>query len=242
MLLLDAGNSRCKWALAQAGNWTQRGVVGNDELESLRQALRPLPLPSRILISNVAGAVMERHLREICSEWGRQPEFVTACASQCGVRNGYQSPGQLGSDRWAALIAAWRKVEDACLVVNCGTATTVDALSGQGEFLGGLILPGLGLMRQSLTTNTAQLEAGQGELRDFPRNTDDAIYSGALRATIGAIRQQSGLLKSGYGYGAVGCLISGGAAAAILPHLDLPFEQVDDLVLHGLQVIGEARE
>ncbi|MBU0621056.1 MAG: type III pantothenate kinase [Gammaproteobacteria bacterium] len=239
MLLLDAGNSRCKWALVQDGVWTHQGAVGNSESDALRQALRSLPQPSRILVSNVAGAQMERQLREICSGWGLPPEFVTACASQCGVRNGYQRPELLGSDRWAALIAAWQRVHDSCLVVNCGTATTVDALSAQGEFLGGLILPGIGLMQRSLAANTAQLGAEQGVVQDFPRNTADAIHSGALRATAGAIRHQFGLLQAGSGV--VRCLIGGGAASVILPHLDLPLERADDLVLHGLQIIGEAK-
>jgi type III pantothenate kinase len=239
VLLLDAGNSRCKWALVQDGAWTHRGAAGNGEPDALRQALRSLPPPSLILVSNVAGAAMERQLREICSGWGRPPEFVTACAGQCGVRNSYQRPESLGSDRWAALIAAWQRVHDSCLVVNCGTATTVDALSAQGEFLGGLILPGIGLMQQGLVANTAQLGAEQGVAQDFPLNTADAIHSGALRATAGAIQHQFGLLQARFG--AVRCLIGGGAASVILPHLDMPLERVDDLVLHGLQVIGEAK-
>lgn len=239
MLLLDMGNSRCKWALVKNGIWVHQGVVGNTEWLALQHALSVLPSPTRILVSNVAGEAMAQRLRSVCAVWGRPLEFVTARTEQCGVRNGYEQPERLGSDRWAALIAAWSQVQGACLVVNCGTATTVDALSDQGEFPGGLILPGAGLMQHSLATNTAQLLAEQGVLRDFPRNTADAIHSGMLRATLGAIRHQFDLLASRYG--TVRCLLSGGAAGVIQPHLDVPSERMDNLVLMGLQIIGESK-
>jgi type III pantothenate kinase len=239
VLLLDVGNSRCKWALVQDGSWVRQGVADNTEWTVLRQAFAALPPPGRILVSNVAGEAMAQRLRSVCGEWKRPPEFVTASAAQCGVRNGYQQPERLGSDRWAALIAAWRHVQGACLVVNCGTATTVDALSPQGEFLGGLILPGVSLMQRSLAVNTAQLAAEEGVLQDFPRNTADAIHSGALRATAGAIRHQFGLLRERAG--TVRCLVGGGAAGVVRPHLDLPSEHVDNLVLRGLQIIGETK-
>ena len=239
MLLLDVGNSRCKWALVQNGRWEHQGVVGNTEWIALEHALSALPAPTRILVSNVAGEAMAQRLRAVCAKWQRPPEFVTASSEQCGVRNGYEQPERLGSDRWAALIAAWSHVHGACLVVNCGTATTIDALSAQGEFLGGLILPGVSLMQHSLATNTAQLIAEQGALQDFPRNTADAIHSGMLRATLGAIRHQFGLLQARGG--PVRCLLGGGAADVVKPHLDLPLERMDNLVLQGLQIIGETK-
>jgi type III pantothenate kinase len=214
-------------------------VVGNTEWTALQQAFAVLPAPSRILVSNVAGEAMAQRLRSVCAAWNCPLEFVTASAERCGVRNGYELPERLGSDRWAALIAAWRQVRSACLVVNCGTATTVDALSAQGEFLGGLILPGVSLMQHSLATNTAQLLAEQGTLQDFPRNTADAIHSGMMRATLGAIRHQFDLLQASHGE--VRCLLGGGAAGVVQPQLELPLERIDNLVLKGLQIIGESK-
>jgi type III pantothenate kinase len=239
VLLLDVGNSRCKWALVRDGVWLHQGVAGNTEWVALQHAFAALPAPTRILVSNVAGEAMAQRLRSICAEWRSPLEFVRAEAERCGVRNCYQDPERLGSDRWAALIAAWSHVRGACLVVNCGTATTVDALSARGEFLGGLILPGVSLMQHSLATNTAQLLAEQGTLQDFPQNTADAIHSGMMRATLGAIRHQFGLLRSRHD--GVRCLLGGGAAGVVQPHLELPLERVDSLVLKGLQIIGEAK-
>jgi type III pantothenate kinase len=235
MLLLDAGNSRIKWALAEGGVWVRQGVAGIAEWAALQQAFAVLPPPHKILVSNVAGEQVAQHVRAACAAWPCRVEFVTARDEQCGVRNAYQQPAQIGSDRWAALIAAWHQVHVACLVVNCGTATTVDALSGKGEFLGGLILPGVDMMRRSLIEGTAQLAATEGVWREFPRNTADGIFSGAIQATVGAIRQQFELL----GMPGAQCLLSGGAADSVQPHLKLPLLRADNLVLQGLQIIGQ---
>jgi len=129
-------------------------------------------------------------------------------------------------------------MQGACLVVNCGTATTVDALSARGEFLGGLILPGVDMMQGCLTKGTAQLEAAEGALKDFPLNTADAIHSGMIRAMLGAIESQFVLLRAKEAD--VNCVLSGGAAAKVTPHLSMPFHRVDNLVLRGLQIIGES--
>ena len=239
MLLLDAGNTLIKWALSRDGVWVQQGVVPVADQSALQQAFATLPPPHRILVSNVAGESVAQFIQDACSAWRCNVEFISALAEQGNVRNTYAQPAQLGSDRWAALIAAWSHVHGACLVVNCGTATTIDALSAQGEFLGGLILPGVSLMQHSLATNTAQLIAEQGALQDFPRNTADAIHSGMLRATLGAIRHQFGLLQARGG--PVRCLLGGGAADVVKPHLDLPLERMDNLVLQGLQIIGETK-
>ncbi len=238
MLLLDVGNSRCKWAQVEAGRWAQHGVLDNAQIDAMGREFARLPSPSRVLVSNVAGAGMAARLRKLLALWPDcNPSFIGAGVEQCGVHNGYAVPQQLGSDRWAALIGAWHHVRGACLVVNCGTATTLDALMAEGEFIGGLILPGTALMQRSLASGTAQLTQGAGSICDFPLNTADAMASGALRATQGAIMRQFELLERRCGKAR--CLISGGAAESVMANLDVPCERVDDLVLHGLQAMGE---
>lgn len=238
MLLLDIGNSRIKWALVEAGRQSQMGTLEHSALACLQQVFERISAPSRILVSNVAGEEVARRVRELCAASGCSVEFLKARSEQCGVRNGYVQPQRLGSDRWAALIAAWHDVQGACLVVSCGTATTVDALSVRGVFLGGLILPGLDMMHGSLATGAAQLERDEGVLKDFPLDTADAIHSGVVRATLGAIESQFELLcakESG-----ARCILSGGAVLKVMPHLSIPFDHVDNLVLRGLQIIGES--
>lgn len=235
MLLVDAGNSRIKWALVESGNWLRQGVADQTDAAALQQAFAALPPPRRIVASNVAGEGAEQRIRSACKPWPCPVEFIVAAAGQCGVRNRYDQPARLGSDRWAALVAAWHRERAACLVVNCGTATTVDALSAQGEFIGGLILPGIAMMRRSVSEGAAILQPADGMWREFPRNTADAIHSGAIQATVGAIRQQYALLDEN----GARCLLSGGAVEEVLPHLDLPLERVDNLVLRGLHIIGQ---
>jgi type III pantothenate kinase len=236
MLLIDVGNSRIKWAMIEGGVWLQQNVLENKHASALSVAFAELPSPDKIFISNVAGENMAQLLIAACAAWHCPVEFIAANAMQCGVRNLYEFPAQLGSDRWAALIAAWQQERAACLVVNCGTATTVDALSAEGEFLGGLILPGVAMMHSSLTTGAAQLTLEAGVWREFPRNTADAIFSGTIQATVGAIRMQFETLAA---HGSVRCLLSGGAADNVQMHLKLPVIRVDNLVLRGLQIIGQ---
>ena len=240
MLLLDIGNTRIKWAWVEENQWLQQGAASIRELHALTQSFASLPQPHKILVSNVAGAETAQQVCAACALWNCPVEFISASAAQCGVSNTYDQPSQLGSDRWATLIAAWHQERSACLVVNCGTATTIDALSGEGEFLGGLILPGIDMMQHSLATGTAQLRTNGGyraekHWKEFPRNTIDAIFSGAIQSTVGAILRQHELL----GISGARCLLSGGAADNVQPHIDLSLLRVDNLVLKGLQIIGQ---
>jgi type III pantothenate kinase len=233
ILAIDSGNSRVKWGLATEQDFLHCGAMAQDD-DALAAAFAALPAPERVIASNVAGEAAAQRIRTACAAWRVPVEFIASQAEQCGVRNSYAQPAQLGSDRWAALIAAWQHEHAACLVVNCGTAITVDALSNEGEFLGGLILPGLDMMRHSLVTGTAQLSAAFGVWRGFPRNTADAIHSGAIQAAIGAVRAQHALLDAP----AARCLLTGGAADEVQPHLGLPSLRTDDLVLRGLLEIA----
>jgi type III pantothenate kinase len=151
---------------------------------------------------------------------------------RAGVVNGYRNPGQLGCDRFAAAIGAHALAPGRDLVVaNCGTATTIDAITADGRFLGGMILPGVGLMAASLARNTAQLPqiAQGGKLPDgFADNTDDAILSGCLAAQGGAIEHACRR------HGAAECILSGGAAPWVAPALGVRYRQVENIVLIGL--------
>ncbi|HYR05544.1 MAG TPA: type III pantothenate kinase [Gallionella sp.] len=233
-LLIDAGNTRIKWALADGQTWLRGGTLSIEQAAELSHQLAGLQDVRQAWVSNVAGEDIAQHIRNACMS--TQPRFVVAQEAQCGVRNGYSNPSQLGSDRWAALIAAWHLVGGVCLVVNSGTATTVDALSTQGEFIGGLILPGVELMQRSLCDATARLQVSQaGEYSPFPLNTADALYSGVLQASCGAIERQHALL----GDSSAPVVLSGGAAAMLRDRLNVPLRIVDNLVLQGLLLIAQ---
>ena len=235
-LLIDAGNTRIKWASVDGQDWLRTGALAVDQASTLPQLFAVLRGVQQIWISNVAGEGAARHIRDIGI--GRQADrfhFIVAQKAQCGVRNGYSAPSQLGSDRWAALIAAWHLVRGTCLVVSSGTATTVDALSATGEFIGGLILPGVELMQRSLNDATARLNTAQGTYAAFPRNTADAMFSGAIQACCGAIERQHMLL----GGSGIPVVLSGGGSAILSDRLNLPLHVVDNLVLQGLLLIAQ---
>ncbi|MDW7534585.1 MAG: type III pantothenate kinase [Candidatus Nitrotoga sp.] len=239
ILLIDAGNSRVKWAMVEGETWLREGTLLHRDMPTLGAEFSGLPSPDRILVSNVAGDVMAQLLGAACAIWRCQVEFIVARVAECGVRNLYECPAQLGCDRWATLIAAWDRVRAPCLVVNCGTATTIDTLSLTGEFLGGLILPGLSMLEASLTAGAAQLgQIEGGAWYRFPRNTADAILSGAIQATVGAVRLQFEAMAQA---GDCHCVLSGGGADSLQSYLELPVIRVDNLVLRGLQIIGSQK-
>jgi type III pantothenate kinase len=129
-----------------------------------------------------------------------------------------------------------------CLVINVGTAMTVDTLSDRGEFLGGIILPGFDLMKQALVNKTALLTLTEGHFQDFPKMTSDAIHSGVIHALIGAIDHMYTLLSANLGRNTPDCIISGGGATLLLPHIKVPLPIfVDNLVLEGLKVIAQEK-
>lgn len=240
LLVIDSGNTTIKWGVHDGHGWYKQGRIAQTQRESLSTVWQLLPAPSSIVVSNVAGPSAESALLDSLSIWGVAPRWVTATPRQCGVVNQYLEPAQLGCDRWAALIAAWNMKRQGCLVINVGTAMTVDALSDHGEFLGGIILPGFASMKQSLTQQTALLTSAEGCFQAFPNTTHNAIHSGIIHALTGAIERMHALLLARLGRDRLlECVISGGGAALLRPHIKIPTIMVDYLVLEGLRVIAE---
>lgn len=234
ILAVDAGNSRIKWGLHNGAGWCMQSWTATVRPELTAQWAR-LPTPEIIIVSNVAGDTAAQHIEAACKQWRTQPCFIRAEATQCGVRNGYATPSQLGSDRWAALIAAHHLYPGQdVLVVQSGTAVTIDTLAADGLFRGGLILPGFRLMLEALAHNTAGLSAQHGKLATLPDNTADAMFSGAAHAVAGAIERSYRTLAT-----RPLCLLSGGDMDILLPVLDIPSETTSNLVLEGLLRIAQ---
>ena len=232
-LLIDAGNSNIKLAIVDGANWLFTAIFPTRQPINL-SFTADFDL-QQVWVSNVAGPEVARRISEACAAHNWLPHFIISQAQQCGVSNGYESPTKLGSDRWGMLLAAWHRVGSTCLVVGSGTATTIDALSARGEFIGGLILPGIALMQSRLRDGTAGLQAADGHYSKFPRNTSDALLSGAIQAICGAIQRQYELLATPD----APVLLSGGAAHLLLPYLSLPVQMTDNLVLQGLSLISQ---
>lgn len=236
ILAIDAGNTRIKWGV-HAGRWLQTGTLAHPVLPDLAGGIQAFPTLRRAIVSSVAGAQIDAEIRAILDQAGITPRWVTADAQSNGVTNGYANPAQLGSDRWAALVAAWHLKRSACVVVSAGTALTVDALSSRGEFLGGLILPGAAMMQQALIANTAGISQAAGNFRDFPATTGDAVYSGALQAMAGAVERMLAVLAR-QEPSKPDLLLAGGDALLLQAALSGAGEIVDNLVLEGLILIA----
>jgi type III pantothenate kinase len=233
ILAIDAGNTRLKWGTHNGTQWTAGGAVMKDQVVRLQDAWKLQPAPAKIVIANVAGELIRSQLTVLLARWRVPPHWVTSAKSQCGVVSHYEDPKLLGCDRWAALIGAHHLHSGAALVVMAGTAMTVDALTGDGRFVGGLIVPGLNLMVESLTSKTAGIRVERGKVQTFPSNTGDAVWSGALNASAGAIERMLQALEAAGEPGAT-VLLSGGAAGEIEALIHGPVRRVDNLVLEGL--------
>ena len=238
-LLLDIGNSRVKWALVDEDRWLAEGaepLVEQRANWSFLEALHSAPL--RVLAVNVAGAAVTDALREqLRSRWERPLELAVTAAELDGLRNGYRNPQQLGTDRWLAMLAARRAVSGAVCVVDAGTALTVDLVEADGGHLGGFILPGPDLMRDSLEQSTGDIRrhravsAAADDLQDPGRDTASAIEAAARQASLGLIDRARHMTST-----PASVVVSGGAAPALLPGLPADTVHRPRLVLEGLRI------
>jgi type III pantothenate kinase len=241
-LALDLGNSRIKWAFVENGLHDVGARDYGDNFEhTLDGIFGACPRPARALVVTVADAVYGDTLAHwLKFRWGLELERVVARDSQLGVTNGYLEPVRLGADRWAALIGARARFPGDVCVVDCGTAVTVDVLDAQGRFRGGVILPGLELMRSCLHKRTTGVRETEGEDRScLARRTADAVAAGTLFGIAGAIdriiEEQAAVLGT-----KPQVILTGGAATQILPHLRHAAGHAPDLVLEGVAQIAAA--
>jgi type III pantothenate kinase len=250
LLLVDAGNTRIKWAVAgheapaaaAPACWHASGTCSHAEIERLAGDWRGFNI-SHALLSNVAGSSIRNKLEQLLHGLAKAPaiEWFASLPQLAGIQNDYRNPAQLGCDRFASMVGARTLFpQQALIVATCGTATTVDAIAADGRFVGGMILPGLGLMASSLARNTAQLPQVAQQIASsgpFADNTDDAIASGCIAAQTGAIERA--VAAHAHQAGTVQCLLSGGAAGYLTAHLSVPHRFVDNLVLIGLHSVAQ---
>ena len=208
-----------------------------------------LPAPSLMLGCNVAGEAVRYRIEEQLELWDIQPTWVYSSTEEAGLTNGYDHPTRLGSDRWVAMVGAYRRMLRAVaegaparpvVLVMVGTAVTVEAIDPQGRFLGGFILPGHGMMLRALESGTAGLRVPTGEVVPFPTNTSDGLTSGGTYAIAGAVYRMTEHLRA-----TCQCepllYMTGGAGWKMLPHMSGQFELVESLIFDGLLEIAQQR-
>lgn len=249
-LALDIGNTRLKWAFYAAPRpgaaLLAQGAEFLENIDKLADgAWRSLPAPAQVLGCVVAGDALKRRVQEQMDLWDVVPQWVVASEAEAGLRNGYDHPTRLGADRWVAMIGAYHHMlaqgaPRPMVVVMVGTAVTVEAIDADGKFLGGLILPGHGIMLRALESGTAGLHVPTGEVREFPTNTSDALTSGGTFAIAGAVERMVQHVRAHCG-AEPACIMTGGAGWKMAPSMTRPFELVDNLIFDGLLRMAQVR-
>ncbi len=242
ILLLDAGNSWFKWAELRDDKLSalrSKPYDGEDDAQPLMQAWQDLK-PKRIL----AVSVLSDRFKWTLSQWARSHldvdiEFVETQQASHGVQIAYADPQRLGVDRFVALVGARHYVHTASVIIDCGTAVTLDAITSQGQHLGGLIFPGVHTMRCSLVAQTAAIRKSDQpkDLPLFAKDTDEGVSSGTLRAVAAAIDQIGVSMAAGLD-GPVTRILCGGDARQLMPWLTQAYRHDPMLVLKGLALFA----
>jgi type III pantothenate kinase len=246
MMLLDVGNTTIRWAFREQDGLVGQGHFihrGREFAGLAATAWSGLDAPAAMAVANVAGPVLQQALtRWAVEHWNLQPLFLKAAPHTAGVTNGYAVPGQLGVDRWAAIVAAWHERKSAVLVVDCGSAITLDFVDTGGRHHGGMIAPGLQMMRHSLTHDTANIDilpTGQAGSAGLLANaTEAAILNGTIRMATAMIERTTTDMAAQVG-GGIRVVMTGGDAPVIRPLLDIRTTHDPDLVLKGVAILAE---
>ncbi len=247
-LAVDIGNTRLKWALYEQSAPQARMLAHGAEFLENIDKLSDGPwkafseAPKRMLGCVVAGEALKRRVEEQMEIWPElEPRWVVSRSEQAGVVNCYDVANRLGPDRWVAIIGARHRMLQAyegqaprpLLVVMVGTAVTVEAVDADGRFMGGIILPGHGIMLRALESGTAGLHVPTGNVTAFPTNTSDALTSGGTFAIAGAVQRMVRHVTEHCGQPPM-CVMTGGAGWKMAPYMETPFELVESLIFDGL--------
>ena len=243
-LLIDSGNSFIKWALATDESLVIESRCLSTAVYSLHEIWKNYDVPARVIVSNVAGEKVAREISKAVNLlWQLDAEFIFSSQSCCGLTNSYHKPEQLGVDRWMAMVAAHQMIDGPAIVVDCGTAVTIDMVKEDGLFAGGVIMPGLMTAFQSLTLDTDAVEEVSSMdhvVSPVAQSTEDGVAAGILLGLAGGIEkvvtEQALLVEK-----TPTVLLTGGDMEKLVPYLTIPAVLKPDLVLEGLRMFAERK-
>lgn len=238
IVLVDIGNTRTKCLIKGKDGDTKRIVIDNDEITTAWLCLH-WNKATQVII----GSVKAGELTELISAWAESYKvnvnFVESEKQRFGITNSYQEPKSLGVDRWLTLIgASILHPKCAVIIIDAGTATTVDVLDKDGTHQGGLILAGIDLMLSQLTSNTSKVkfEISSSTNIGLGKSTTECVNNAAWAATIAMIN--SSIKEAENLYNIERCILLGGNARRVLPFIRNENSEtniIDDLIFEGLK-------
>ena len=236
VLSIDAGNSRIKWRLTNKGQTVAQGAqLTPKSFEGETLNLSEIQSPSEIRIASVAGDKVVNWLQQQLLEQFAAPISLAQVASTIGELScAYEDPQSLGIDRWLAMAAAYHHYDEPLMVIDAGSAITMDIIGPGGQHVGGYIAPGLTLMHDALWKNTSDVRvvgSGSEELWLPGKNTQQAVNRGCLLAAVSTIESLAAQFP-------VRIVITGGDARILMQAMSLSADNHANLVLDGLILDG----
>lgn len=250
VLLLDVGNSRIKWGVLEEGEIRRTGHIAQERIREHGLQVLTTRIPRRVdevFVSNVAGTSFATRVSGVVgAHCDCNVRFAQTEREGWGVTNAYRQPRRLGVDRWVGMVGAWSELQSACLVVDAGTALTIDAIDDSGNHLGGQIIAGVTMMMRALAASTSDIPEvkpasvhGGLDLGMFAGTTAGAVREGACNAAAGAIDRAFRALQASATAPAI--VLTGGDASRILGALrETPLHR-PHLVLQGLAHMLDVR-
>ncbi len=249
ILLVDIGNTSIKWGEKKNDTFHSINMAGHLYPDSINASYfivlwSNIEKPAHILASCVADNELWQALVMACDElWNIPVRKIESLAEGFGLVNSYKQATDLGSDRWCAMVAAKQMTDSAFMVVDAGSALTVDIVDESGQHLGGIISPGLSMMKKSLGVNTAQVKVDNKQNSRslfFGHSTSDCVEAGVFLSVISLI--ETIYKRESCQVNKLQCILTGGDANLIAGSLSFDCEIERDLVLRGLAVIQKMEQ
>lgn len=244
-LLIDIGNTNLKWAIDTSDGFVFGGVCRSQSgsIESLLVNEWDDLKPDTVFMSCVSNETIKQQVFAASKScWGIQAESIVTPAQGCGISNAYATPVNMGSDRWAAIVAAFNQLKGPVCVVDSGTAVTLDVVNSAGRHLGGLIIPGYGLMQECLQKGTRMAfvnERPSSNPIELGTSTEGCIHGGVSLAISSMVNTMFAKLQTELT--GIRLILTGGDAEMLQGQLGCESSIDPHLVLKGLGFIHRSR-
>ena len=229
-LFVDAGNTNVKWRLGQTGENSQCASESSEFFDWIESNSAII---DTLVVSSVRAEQWNLDLIRLCEGLRKNYWFAISVAESEGLHSAYNQADQLGIDRWLAMLALWNVRREGFLLVDAGTAVTMDVVDDGGQHIGGYILPGVDLQRSALLDRSENLKrlisSEPSHSIALGRDTSEAIHHGIL-ASIGALISR---LAAENGLKSESIVIAGGDAGKLRETFELGSLE-KNLVLKGL--------